>query len=187
MKLRKIIIDADICIKIGSSSKYRFVEILLPSITEKIYMHKVVYEEIMIPASAKEQVDSLIQKGILELIDVEQLSGIERRIYDATFKSLASIMINPNRPKKNLGEVSSLAMAKTKSIIYFGTDEKDLQIIIDKKLNNGIDNIYCIRIIDIILMIRDGKLEGLKRKEAKALWRLSGKSAEWFDRDIWPL
>lgn len=36
-------------------------------------------------------------------------------------------------------------------------------------------------------MIRDGKLEGLKREEAKALWRLFGKSTEWFDKDRWPL
>jgi predicted nucleic acid-binding protein len=187
MKLKQIIIDADICIKVGGSPKYRYVEVLFPAIAEKIYMHKVVYDEIMMPACAKEQVDILIQKGILELIDEEQLSDIERNIYDATFVSLANVMINPKKPKKNAGEVSSLAMAKTKSITYFGTDEKDLQIIIDEKLNSGIDNIYCIRIIDIIRMIRDGKLEGLKRKEAKALWRLSGKSTEWFDKDIWQL
>ena len=104
---------------------------------------------------------------------------------NATFNSLASVMINPNKPRKNLGEVSSLAMAKTKSITYFGTDEKDLQVIIDEKLNNGIDNIYCIRIIDIIEMIRDEKLKGLTRKEAKALWRLSDKSTEQFNK-IWP-
>lgn len=139
------------------------------------------------PACAKEQVDALIQESILELIDEYQLSSIERRIYDATFVSLASVMINPNTPKKNAGEVSSLAMAKAKSITYSGTDEKDIQTIIDEKLNTGIDNIYCIRIIDIIEMIRDGKLEGLKRKEAKALWKLSGKSTEWFDKEIWPL
>lgn len=79
-------------------------------------------------------------------------------------------------------------MAKTKSIVYFGTDEKDLQTIIDEKLNSGIDDdIHCIRIIDIICMIRDGKLSGLKRKEAKGLWRLAGKSTEWFDTEIWPL
>ncbi len=187
MKLKQMIIDADICIKIGGSPKYRYVETLFPAIAEKIYMHRVVHDEIMMPACAKEQVDQLIQNGILELIDEEQLSDIERNIYDTTFSSLASVMINPNKPKKNAGEVSSLAMAKTKSITYFGTDEKDLQTIIDEKLNTGIDNIYCIRIIDIIRMIRDGKLEGLKRKEAKGLWRLSGKSTEWFDKDIWPL
>ena len=187
MKLKQMIIDADICIKLGSSSKYRYVENLFPAIAGKIYMHKVVYDEIMVPAYAKEQVDTLIQKGILEIIDEEQLSDIERSIYNATYKILGSVMINPNKPRKNRGEVSSLAMAKTKSITYFGTDEKDLQTIIDEKLNSGIDNIYCIRIIDIIRRIRDGKIEGLKRKEAKVLWRLSGKSTEWFDKDIWPL
>ncbi len=187
MKFKKIIIDADICIKMGASSKYRYVEELFPTIAEKIYIHKTAYDEILIPESAKKQVDLLIQEGILELIDEYQLSSIERRIYNATFNSLASVMINPSKPKKNAGEVSSLAMAKAKSITYFGTDEKDLQTIIDEKLNSGIDNIYCIRIVDIIRMVRDGELEGLKRKEAKALWKLSGKSIEWFDKDIWPL
>lgn len=187
MKLKQMIIDADICIKIGASPKYRYVEKLFPAIAEKIYIHKAVYDEIMMPASAKEQVDALIQDGILELIDEYQLNSIERKIYDATVVSLASVMINPKKPKKNAGEVSSLAMAKAKSITYFGTDEKDLQTIIDEKLNTGIDNIYCIRIIDIIKMLRDDKLEGLKRKEAKALWKLSGKSTEWFDKEIWPL
>lgn len=141
----------------------------------------------MMPASAKEQVDALIQDGVLELIDEYQLDSIERKINDATFASLASVMINPKKPKKNAGEVSFLAMAKAKSITYFGTDEKDLQTIIDEKLNTGIDNIYCIRIIDIIKMFRDGKIEGLNRKETKALWKLSGKPTEWFDKEIWPL
>ena len=185
MKFEKMIIDADICIKIGGSAKYRYVETLFPEIAEKLYMHKIVYEEIMMPACAKEQVDELINKGILELIEGKDLNSIEKSIYNATFNSLASVMINPNKPRKNLGEVSSLAMAKTKSITYFGTDEKDLQVIIDEKLNNGIDNIYCIRIIDIIEMIRDEKLKGLTRKEAKALWRLSDKSTEQFNK-IWP-
>lgn len=65
--------------------------------------------------------------------------------------------------------------------------KKDLQPIIDEKLNSGIDNISCIRIIDIIEMIRDGKIECLKRKEVKALWRLAGKPTERFDKDIWPI
>lgn len=123
MKLKQIIVDADICIKIGGSPKYRYLEILLPSIAEKVFMHKVVYDEIIMPACDKEQVNVLIEKYILELIDEEHLSDIERSIYDATYASLASVMINPNKPKKNIGEVSSLAMAKTKSIKYFGTDE----------------------------------------------------------------
>lgn len=187
MKFNSIILDADICIKLGGSQKYRFLEILIPLMTEKGYMHKIVYDEIMIPACAKEQVNSLIRNEIIELIDEEQLNDIEKNIYKATYTSLASVMINPNRPKKNRGEVCSLAMGKTKSIVYFGTDEKDLQIIIDEKLNSGMNDIHCIRIIDIIHMIRDGKLLGLKRKEAKVLWKLAGKSTERFDNEIWPL
>jgi len=94
------------------------------------------------PACVKEQVDTLIQNGILELIGEEQLSDIERSIYDATFASLASVMLNPNKPRKNVGEISTLAMAKTKSITYFGMDEKDLQAIIDEKLNSYYKKIY---------------------------------------------
>lgn len=45
MKLKQMIIDADICIKIGASPKYRYVEKLFPAIAEKIYIHKVVYDE----------------------------------------------------------------------------------------------------------------------------------------------
>ena len=180
MKFKNMILDADICIKIGGSPKYRFLETLFPMIADKIFMHKIVYDEILSPACAKEQVDSLIKNGILELIDEEQLGYIEKVIYNLTYASLANVMINK-------GEVCSLAMAKTKSITYFGTDEVDLQPIIDEKLNSGIDDIYCIRIIDMIYMIRDGELSGLKRKEAKALWRLAGKSTEWFDNKIWPI
>jgi predicted nucleic acid-binding protein len=187
MKFDKIILDADICIKIGSSEKYRYIETLFPSIADKIYMHKVVYNEIMIPVCAKEQIDTLIHKGMIELIDQKQLDKANRKIYNATYKSLSSVMINANRPTKNAGEVSSLAMAKTMSIAYFGTDERDLQVIIDEKLNSGINNIYCVRIIDIIEMIRDGKLDGFTRKNAKILWRLSGKSKVLFDEEIWPI
>ena len=55
MKFEKMIIDADICIKIGGSAKYRYLETLFPEIAEKLYMHKIVYEEIMMPACATMQ------------------------------------------------------------------------------------------------------------------------------------
>lgn len=187
MKLKHMIVDADICIKIGCSTKYRFLEKLFPIIAEKIYMHKVVYDEIMMPACAKEQVDVLINRGSLEVVSDDDLEKTQKYIYNGIFESLASVMINPKYPNKNRGEVASIAMAKTKSIAYFATDEKDLQKIIDEKINTGMDDLKCIRIIDIIEFIRDGKLEALKRKEAKALWRLSGKSTEWFDKSIWPI
>lgn len=187
MKLKEMIVDADICIKIGNSSKYRYLEKLFPTIADKVYIHRSVYNEIIIPICAKEQIDNLIENGIAEIIDDSSLSVFEKAIYEATFLSLASVMINPQKPNKNHGEVASIAMAKTKSITYFATDEKDLQIIIDEKINTGIDDIHCIRIIDIIKRIKEGTLKGLKRKEAKVLWRLSGKSTDWFDKEIWPI
>lgn len=44
MKLKQMIIDADICIKVGASPKYRYVEKLFPVIAEKIYIHREVYD-----------------------------------------------------------------------------------------------------------------------------------------------
>lgn len=186
MKLKGIIVDADFCIKVGASPKYRYLEIILPELAEKVFIHKNVYDEIMVPACAKEQIDSLINQGRLQILDENSLEPLEKVVYQGTYQSLATVMINPKRPKKNQGETSSLAMAKTKSIPYFATDEMELQPIIDKILNTGLDNaITCLRIEDVILKIKSGELEGFKRKEAKVLWRLAGKRTDIFDQDIW--
>lgn len=95
-------------------------------------------------------------------------------------------MIDPRRPNKNKGEACSLAYAKVKAIPIFATDEYDLQPIIDKLLNTGMGDISCLRIIDIINMAKSGKI-GLPRKHAKAIWVISGKNKDDFDRLIWPL
>ncbi len=78
-------------------------------------------------------------------------------------------------------------MAKTKSIPYFATDEMELQPIIDKILNTGMNDIICLRIEDVIQRIRLGEISGFKRKEAKVLWRLAGKRTDVFDKDIWAI
>lgn len=187
MRLQQMIVDADICIKIGTSARYRFLENLFPQIAERIYIHRIVYDEVLDPACAKEQINKLITEGIMEIVDENSLSPFERQIYNEIFDTLASKMINPKKPKKNKGEVSSLAWAKIKSIPYFATDEKNLQPIIDTLLNTGIDNILCLRIEEIIKLIKENNLEGLKRKEAKTLWRISGKSTNDFDKYIWPI
>ena len=67
----------------------------------------------------------------------------------------------------------------------FATDEMNLQPIIDKQLNTGIDDIVCIRIVDIINKATIGELQ-LSRKEAKCLWRVAGKDKDVFDTQIWP-
>ncbi len=72
------------------------------------------------------------------------------------------------------------------TIPYFATDEMDLQPIVNRILNTGMDDIFCIRIEDVIRKIKSGELEGFKRKEAKVLWRLAGKSTNLSDKCIWP-
>lgn len=123
MKLKGIIIDADFCIKLGASPKYRYLEKVLTELADKVYIHRIVYDEILAPICAKEQVDSLMKSGKLELIDESCLEPLEKTIYQGIYKSLANVMINPMKPRKNLGETCSLAMAKTKGIPYFATDE----------------------------------------------------------------
>ena len=151
MKLERIIVDADFCIKVGASAKYRYLERVLPALADKAYIHRNVYDEIMIPLCAKEQIDCLKKQGLLEVIDERSLTPLEKSVYQGVYQSLAKVMINPSQPRKNQGETCSLAMAKTKSIPYFVTDEKNLQPIIDRVLNSGMDDIVCIRIIDVEL------------------------------------
>lgn len=186
MKLEGIIVDADFCIKVGASPKYRYLEKVLMELADKVYIHKTVYDEILVPACAKEQVNCLKEQGVLEVVNENNLNPAEKILYQGTYDSLAKVMINPERPRKNRGEVCSLAIAKTKSIPYFATDERDLQPIIDKILNTGLDDIMCVRIEDVIRKIKSGELGGFKRKDAKALWVLTGKNKDIFDRDIWP-
>lgn len=106
--------------------------------------------------------------------------------YDAAYKNLEKVMINPKKPNKNKGEACSLAYAKATGIPVFATDEMDLQPIIDKQLNTGIDDIICIRIVDIIIKARDGEVN-VPRKVAKALWLIAGKNKDTFDTEIWPV
>lgn len=71
-------------------------------------------------------------------------------------------------------------ISKAAGIPVFATDEKDLQLIIDKQLNTGMDGITCIRIVDIITKAKDGKIV-LPRKIAKALWLVAGKKKDMID------
>ena len=107
-------------------------------------------------------------------------------VADASYKNLEKVMINPKRPNKNKGEACSLAYAKATGIPVFATDEMDLQPIIDKQLNTGIDDITCLRIVDIIKKAKSGEID-VARKVCKALWVISGKSKDIFDNELWPV
>ena len=147
----RLIVDADACIKLGGSEKFCFLQQLLPLLANKAFIHRHVYtEEILRPASVKTQLNKLISDGFLEIIDENTLTANEKAVFDAVYNALARVMLNPNKPRENLGEAYSLAMAKVSSIHMFLTDERDLQPIIDRLLNTGLDDINCIRLIDII-------------------------------------
>ncbi len=133
--LKEIIIDTDICIKLGGKEKYRFLFDILPLVAEKIYMHRYTFNEIRTPDSACRQLNDLIKNGNVVLVSEQDLEKSDRAVYNLTYNALAKLMIDPARPNKNKGEVSSLAYAKTKQIPIFASDEKDLQPIIDYVLN----------------------------------------------------
>ncbi len=182
----KIIIDADLCIKLGGHEKYSFLLDILPLVAKEIYMHTHAHGEVLMPPSAVRQLSDLVSEGKVTLVNESTLDSASRAIYDATYNKLARVMINPQKPNKNKGEVCSLAYAKATRIPVFATDEKELQPIIDKLLNTGMDDITCVRIEDIINMARDGKIN-VPRKAAKAMWLIAGKKKEIFDEKIWPV
>jgi hypothetical protein len=182
----QIIIDADLCIKLGGSSKYKYLYDVLPLIANEIYMHTHAYGEVRMPSSAVSQLKDLVSEGKVVLVNESGLNHQVRAIYDASYNSLAKVMLDPARPNKNKGEMCSLAYAKATGIPVFATDEKDLQPIIDKQLNTGIDDITCIRIVDIVTKAKKGEI-AIPRKVAKALWIVAGKKKEIFDHEIWPV
>ena len=182
----KMIIDADLCIKLGGSAKHHFLYDILPLISNQIYMHTHAYGEVMMPSSAVNQLKSLISDGKVVLVNESNLNNADRAVYDASYRNLEKVMINPKNPNKNKGEVCSLAYAKTTRIPVFATDERNLQPIIDTQLNTGIDDITCLRIVDIIKKAQNGEID-ISRKVCKALWVISGKSKKIFDNELWPV
>lgn len=179
--LEKIILDADICIKLGRSEKYRMLYDLISMLPCDVYIHKKTLSEIKYP---KDQISQLVAEQKVCVVSEDDLEKEDRKVYDMTYAKLSRVMKDPTRPNKNMGEVCALAYAKTKSIPLFATDERNLQTIIDKQLNTGVDDIHCLRIQDIVENARDGVL-GISRKQAKLVWTISGKDKSAFDR-LWP-
>ena len=180
----KIIIDADLCIKLGGSENFRFLYDILPIISKEIYMHSHAYSEVKMPQSAVNQLNLLIKESKVKIVNENELDEKDRVIFDLSYAKLKKVMIDPKRPNKNRGEVCSLAYAKATGIPVFATDEMNLQPIIDAKLNTGINNITCLRIVDIIQKARKGEID-ISRKTCNALWIIAGKRKEIFDKTIW--
>ncbi len=184
--VEKVILDADICVKLGGSGKYRMLYELVPLLAKNAYIHKTTYDEIMYPPEAKAQIAQLVAENKVTVVSEDELDKNDRKVYDMTYNKLYSVMKDPTRPKKNVGEVCALAFAKTKSIPLFATDERYLQPIIDKQLNTDIDgvHIHCLRIQDIIEQAKEGII-AISRKQAKLIWAISKKDKDHFEI-LWP-
>lgn len=46
MVYSEVIVDADFCIKLGQSEKYRYLEMILPLLADSVYLHSTVDQEI---------------------------------------------------------------------------------------------------------------------------------------------
>ena len=143
--------------------------------------------EVLMPPSAVHQLKTLVNEQKVQIVHEEDLHGEDRVIYDATYKKLEQVMMNPRQPHKNKGEVCSLAYAKTVGIPYFATEEQRLQPIIDKQLNTDLENhLTCIHIADVVRQAYIGEIQ-LTRKTCKAMWLAAGYRKEVFDQELWPL
>lgn len=182
----KMIVDADLCIKLGGSEKYQYLYDILPLIARQIFMHTHAYGEVLMPPSAVSQLRKLIDDEKVILVDENTLENADRIVYNAALRKMEMVMINPGKPNKNRGEVCSLAYAKATGIPVFATDERNLQPIIDTQLNIGIDDITCLRIADIVKKAKEGEID-VPRKICKAMWVISGKPKDTFDQELWPV
>ena len=73
--IEKMIVDADLCIKLGGSDKYRFLYDVLPMVAKKIYMHTHAHSEVMMPSSAVSQLKALVSEGKVELVNESELDA----------------------------------------------------------------------------------------------------------------
>lgn len=195
--LDKVILDADICLKLGRFERVQMLEQLIPRMCDKAYIHRYVHkEEVLIPQNAKRQLDNLINDGKLEILDETALSDDEREVYYSNISLLSKVMKGTEKleDSEHRGEIVSLSMAKVLNIPIFISDEKDLQTIIDSKLNTGMGtNIEVFRLINIINWIKNNPECGINRKLAKLIWCGSHdrKKVEFyknlFDDELWKL
>ena len=188
MIFQEIIVDTDICLKIGKAEHRNFLELLVPFLAENTYIHRYVYEEIIWPQEVKDQINRMLSMGTLLMIDQHALDPVESILYRQSVAKLEAIMIHPKFPLRHRGEIHSLAMAKARSIPIFATDEQKLQPRVDRILNTGIGgfNILCVGISDILKKLATSDQIDISRDDAKAIWLSSGRDEPSFNQVIWP-
>lgn len=68
----KIVVDADLGIKLGGSNKYRYLYDVLPMVAKEIYMHTQAHGEVMMPSSAVNQLKDVISAGTIVKLHMSQ-------------------------------------------------------------------------------------------------------------------
>jgi hypothetical protein len=184
----KIIVDADVCIKLGKISSRNYIELVLPLLSDNLYIHQHVYNEIHWPQHATTQVNTLLKDGRILVVNDRLWDPLERALYTETVKRLSRIMVHPKRPTHHQGEIHSLAAAKTMGITIFFSDEKSLQVKVDRLLNTGIEEngIRCLSLRESICLFAKDELCGLTRSEAREIWAGCQLDIVEFDQGIWP-
>ena len=87
--LSKVIIDADICVKLGQSEKYPFLLEVIPLLADQVYMHAYTCNEVKFPSSAVNQLRKRIGDGKVNIVSETELSKEERAVFDMTSISWA--------------------------------------------------------------------------------------------------
>lgn len=173
-RLDKVLLDADICFKLGRFLNSEFIKRVIPHVAHEVFIHEYVYEnELLTGHTGKPQMEELVKAKVVTVLKERELSERDRESYDNTVTLLCQVMKGKNyfNDNEHRGEIVSLAMAKTVGIPIFMTDERDLQPIIDSKLNTGLGtDIQVFRLYDLISLIKNNSDIGINRKEAKKLW-----------------
>lgn len=180
-KYAKAILDADFILKIGSFHQVRMIEDVLVQFAEKLLIHRYVYshELIAVSPTVKDQLVSLIHREKIMIVSSETITDpVENRVYLATVHILKQVA------DLDMGEIFSLAYAKTKNIPVLFSDERILQKRADEILNvPGSDqNVKIYGLSDFVLWMKEMDMQ---RKWARDLWRSNHLNREDFNR-LWP-
>jgi hypothetical protein len=175
-QLEKVIIDADVCINLSRYEKVNALRCVLENIAKNVYVHEYVLQEELLSSACSSEIKRMVEQSKIKSLSPDKdLSDSQKANYHAACDLLADAMgcVLSEKRCEHIGEVLSVAIAKTLGIHIFLSNEWALQKEIDDCMNTGLDDIRVFRMRDIILWIKENQECGLSRKDAKRIWLLS--------------
>jgi hypothetical protein len=193
-RFSRVIVDTDVCIKLFEYKALDAMRLVFDGIADEVCIHRYLVEEELVSGPIRVHVRELMADGILNMLDPNTvLSQMESVLYHATamkFAQVHGVDLSKSRCE-HMGEVLTVALAKTLGIGILLSDESVLQYEINRVLNTGLDDLRVLRMWDIIHWIMSHPDCGIKRRDAKTIWLASGyhyemrKRKERFD-EAWP-